>query len=141
MRISDWSSDVCSSDLMGDPMHDLACLRGHGTHVLDGMAAAKTGKVVHRIADVANLDVEYGSDLRSFAQELTAIACDEAPFGSIRHVAAKPEGKEFDQRVNGIALLAVDSCVHSCRARLPGAVGDCLKIGRASCGERVCQYV
>src|SRR3546814_6191176 len=59
--------------------------RGHVTHVLDGMAAAKTGKVVHRIADVANLDVEYGSDLRSFAQALTAIACDEAPFGSIRH--------------------------------------------------------
>src|SRR3546814_13723567 len=58
MRISDWSSDLCSSDL-----------------------------------------------LRSFAQELTAIACDEAPFGSIRHVAAKPEGKEFDQRVNGIALF------------------------------------
>src|SRR3546814_7642681 len=56
--------------------------RGHVTHVLDGMAAAKTGKVVHRIADVANLDVEYGSDLRPFAQELTAIACDEAPFGS-----------------------------------------------------------
>src|SRR3546814_17637166 len=73
MRISDWSSDVCSSDL--------------------------------RIADVANLDVEYGSDLRPFAQELTAIACDEAPFGSIRHVAAKPEGHEFDQRVNGLALF------------------------------------
>src|SRR3546814_13103305 len=113
--------------------------RGHVTHVLDGMAAAKTGKVAHRIADVANLDVEYGSDLRPFAQELTAIACDEAPFGSIRHVAAKPEGKEFDQRVNGIALFqhlifAFIAVERDC----PGRLG---KIGSASVRERVCKYV
>src|SRR3546814_14877599 len=28
MRISDWSSDVCSSDLVGDGGGDLACQRG-----------------------------------------------------------------------------------------------------------------
>src|SRR3546814_12164719 len=59
MRISDWSSDVCSSDLFGDRMFDLqarvhlheeeltACiqqkLHGTGTDITDGLSRAHGG--------------------------------------------------------------------------------------------------
>src|SRR3546814_8710437 len=55
MRISDWSSDVCSSDLFGDAADDLAVDEGDGGRVLqvDAQAAVL----------LADLDVEVGVQL------------------------------------------------------------------------------
>src|SRR3546814_9605118 len=87
MRISDWSSDVCSSDLIGKPFPIL--FGGIGTDALYvghhpeaqriGVDAVVSGRVEHRLVD---------------------------------HVGV------------GLQKLHV-----------------CAEIGRASCRERVCQYV
>src|SRR3546814_5139361 len=82
MRISDWSSDVCSSDL------------------IDRAAAARCGL---NIADV---------------QEIIA--------GAIG-------GETIGQTVEGLARYPIN-------VRYPRELRDS-QIGRASCRERVCQYV
>src|SRR3546814_17679986 len=90
MRISDWSSDVCSSDLAG-------CRR-----LLAGDRAAQGGGAVHR--------------------------ADRLP----RHQEGRPESRAD----RAIRPVAVPHAVPGRRTRRSG-----YKIGRASCRERVCQYV
>src|SRR3546814_4882402 len=84
MRISDWSSDVCSSDLMPS-------VRRYRLSALP------------RYVDPATIE---------------------------RIIAACPTGRPVEVRDKAIILLL---------ARLGLRAGD--KIGRASCRERVCQYV
>src|SRR3546814_5243648 len=81
MRISDWSSDVCSSDLVG-------------VDVYGGEDAERDDGHLHELAD------------------------------------AEPENKERDQCERRDGAL-----------QLHEPVDDITKIGRASCRERVCQYV
>src|SRR3546814_4465530 len=91
MRISDWSSDVCSSDLL--------------TEVLEGAGLADVGMLV-RILDVRDVDGEIG-DVVVDAQER-------------REAAGFQKIPRLGQRRQQRALV---------------------QIGRASCRERVCQYV
>src|SRR3546814_8360150 len=87
MRISDWSSDVCFSDLGDHPIRDLG-----------GLVLEHDEAVAHAVVQVGNLArLDLGG--------------------------ARGNG--------GIALLPVD---------LLQLDGD-HEIGRASCRERVCQYV
>src|SRR3546814_5017368 len=81
MRISDWSSDVCSSDLVIDPVHH-----------------RDREDIVHR-----KLALEAG--LRPLLQERAEHPRRDAAFDQI------------------------------------GVLGREAEIGRASCRERVCQYV
>src|SRR3546814_11190927 len=88
MRISDWSSDVCSSDL---PIRELA-LATNANRVLVDYLQTETYQSQPSIATLANaMDVGNPSNLERL----------EYLFGSFKH----------------------------------------FKIGRASCRERVCQYV
>src|SRR3546814_4347164 len=82
MRISDWSSDVCSSDLPWTP-------------------PLRSGRRV--------------------------------PTGPI---ASRQEGDQTCHRRHQTALLADTASASS-----SAATARCAKIGRASCRERVCQYV
>src|SRR3546814_10041975 len=99
MRISDWSSDVCSSDL---------CCHA----VLPHMLAQKSGAIVNvgSVATRGIFRVPYSAAKGGVAAITTALAMEVAEFGL---------------RVNCVA---------------PGGV-DAGQIGRASCRERVCQYV
>src|SRR3546814_19707671 len=97
MRISDWSSDVCSSDL--------AVLRG----LIDADAGAAGG----RIDDIdAAVELALGE------------------LGATRRIV--PRGR----RGAGHVLHHLDVA-----ADVLGALLIAAKIGRASCRERVCQYV
>src|SRR3546814_8218983 len=87
MRISDWSSDVCSSDL------------------------AATGKV---------------EKLKASPDEFA---------GNIGNVTPLPGGALLYSRNS--ALAPTDLFVRDAK----GKVGQLTEIGRASCRERVCQYV
>src|SRR3546814_1299992 len=84
MRISDWSSDVCSSDLMKTIM-------------------AKVG---------------FKGTLQQF----------------FVHLRTSPQ---YFHKTRDAYLAEVDAHVKAMEARLPAF----FKIGRASCRERVCQYV
>src|SRR3546814_5284866 len=105
MRISDWSSDVCSSDLIGNPV---------ATH--DGVLVDAT-----QIQSAALAGTCF---LRSLILRMNAA-----------HTQLLPGGHEAQiQRVVTQAQHAVMNGSGHDRA-MP------FKIGRASCRERVCQYV
>src|SRR3546814_15692690 len=94
MRISDWSSDVCSSDLIEGPRSQLP----------------PRGGVLHRRIGTAR-----GPDTGAGGAESLAAAAQPHPRGGLP--ARRRPRPEQGQR---------------------GAAGE---IGRASCRERVCQYV
>src|SRR3546814_2053253 len=98
MRISDWSSDVCSSDLLGD------------------IAQARALAVDHQVAQLLQV-VELADRLH--AQALSAVV--DLPGGH----------REVDR---------LQACVELVDTDVVG--GQAVReIGRASCRERVCQYV
>src|SRR3546814_3734287 len=102
MRISDWSSDVCSSDL-------LLISRARARR-----AGSSSGVRLMR----------YSIGLRRGAPLFEAFDLFEVEFD--RGGAAEDRHRHLDARLFEIELL--DQPVEA-------------KIGRASCRERVCQYV
>src|SRR3546814_19998361 len=118
MRISDWSSDVCSSDL-----------------VHDGGSEAALDRVVEedRVQHVARGGVETEGDVGEAEQDLAVgqlardgldgIQSPQAELAVILVAGADGEGQRIDDEVAGRqAVLQAE-------------------IGRASCRARVCQYV
>src|SRR3546814_2308146 len=103
MRISDWSSDVCSSDLV--------ILTGAGISAESGLATFRGPDGLwegHRVENVCTPE---------------ALARDPA---TVHHF--------YDARRAALASVAPNAA-HDALARLDA------EIGRASCRERVCQYV
>src|SRR3546814_16834369 len=111
MRISDWSSDVCSSDL-------LPPVRGRGEAKFLGMR--------FRVGEAAIVTFLF-----SFALLLSVLTAEPVELPRCR-VAL---GAELGQQSLDLAIpLGRDAA-----DRVP-APGDAdMKLGRASCRERVCQ--
>src|SRR3546814_12908317 len=97
MRISDWSSDVCSSDL----------------EIKERIAAAVKQRMA---AKTANFGPEV---MRGLEKQILLLVLDR-------------QWKDH--------LLSLDHLRQGVQLRAYGQ-RDPLKIGRASCRERVCQYV
>src|SRR3546814_20744138 len=112
MRISDWSSDVCSSDLSA--------------------AAIKSGGTTRRAAKMVVLDADH-PDIESFVewkvveeQKVAALVAGSksasACLSEVMTACSLGDGEDrFDPKANQGLRKA--------------------EIGRASCRERVCQYV
>src|SRR3546814_14268174 len=116
MRIGDWSSDVCSSDLFA--------------------AACRISAVVadRDEAEEQALDV-YGRNL-GIAFQLIDDAIDYESDGA---TMGKDAGDDFrDGKVTLPVILAYARGSDEERAFWKAAIAE---IGRASCRERVCQYV
>src|SRR3546814_10063751 len=62
MRISDWSSDVCSSDLVGEP------------HILERLAPLGAG--AHRDRGLGELDIALSIAAPDEAERVAAVALD-----------------------------------------------------------------
>src|SRR3546814_11095259 len=106
MRISDWSSDVCSSDLFGPRVALTALAR-----VLTPRTIFARASSPKRIS-FADMDVTPGLGIRDWGFERAGAGC----------------------RI-GTGLA---SAVRFYESRIPNPESQ---IGRASCRERVCQYV
>src|SRR3546814_5864623 len=91
MRISDWSSDVCSSDLFG-------------------------GK---------KITLKKSQSAEPFETILNCSASGYAMFNAI-------SGESYDTQIDGVTIKSCSPI---------GGIFEKYKIGRASCRERVCQYV
>src|SRR3546814_19307346 len=104
MRISDWSSDVCSSDL-----------------VARGAVAARQfgGDVVPRQATLGKQDGEVEDEVGGLAGQRGIVLGERRDDGLDRFLA---------------------ELLRDLAAALGGEARD-IEIGRASCRERVCQYV
>src|SRR3546814_2475096 len=126
MRISDWSSDVCSSDL-----RDELRLAMPATPFTAGtLEAARRlqrglfwGQVTHRLRRIAAVAVFVGVGWFAHA-ELGVLGVQETE-------ASTPAFVEDALHSHRTALLRARMHSH------PPAT----EIGRASCRERVCQYV
>src|SRR3546814_17686013 len=108
MRISDWSSDVCSSDLLAEEFRLIK------RQVLLTARAVKGG----------------AGDVRS----RMVLVCSANP----------DEGKTFSATNLAISLAAeknVEVLLVEGDCATPDLLHRLGKIGRASCRERVCQYV
>src|SRR3546814_12423776 len=112
MRISDWSSDVCSSDL-----HGLDCARtSRSRHLGNALTDAICIGLGHLRQADGGMPVQVFFDLARV--DILAAAYDHV-FQAAQHIA-------------------VTTLVHYYQvARMHPA----FEIGRASCRERVCQYV
>src|SRR3546814_13102760 len=118
MRISDWSSDVCSSDLKRDALRDQVQRREAEYSSAAERVAAHEAQIhsyqAQAQAEQATLQVDvarYRAESESFKQSLAASQADTL---HLRQVADR-------------AKEQIDSIL--------------MQIGRASCRERVCQYV
>src|SRR3546814_1979736 len=68
VRISDWSSDVCSSDLPVEAEHGVEGEEGHHRHALVGVARARSDEAGHR-AGLGDALLEDLSGLRLLVGE------------------------------------------------------------------------
>src|SRR3546814_3084211 len=97
MRISDWSSDVCSSDL-------------------------------------ANLKTQLKSYMEMVSQPIEIVAC-------LDDGAKSRELRELLQEIEGMSDKISLTERNDSDERKPSFTINRSEIGRASCRERVCQYV
>src|SRR3546814_15506582 len=112
MRISDWSSDVCSSDLL--TLERLVDLVASGPQRLFGLTS-KGRIAVGYDADFSIVDLKARWTIE---ENWLASRCGWSPFTGMA-ITGKPMG----------------TIIRGNRVMWDG------QIGRASCRERVCQYV
>src|SRR3546814_11056104 len=111
MRISDWSSDVCSSDLADTPVAE----------ALVEMSSKGMGMAIVLDDNRKPVGIFTDGDLRRLI----------ARHGDIRPLSVS-QGMSRDPKTIGPSALAVEAATQMDAGR---------QIGRASCRERVCQYV
>src|SRR3546814_10988487 len=125
MRISDWSSDVCSSDLDGLEQR-----------------ARQLRVDAARLADVAHQPVEAADILVGDAEQLRALlVAGDAAETLDRRADRGDRILEFVRHVGGEMLARVDALTKGLRHVRKRARQRADQIGRASCRERVVQYV
>src|SRR3546814_1193600 len=118
MRISDWSSDVCSSDLADM----LVC--NNGCWTLDEATTLFDGEA--KVQPDALADLMYAS-----------LFCYSDDCG---HDSWDTQSLEFEREARILANLLLLGEEEALIARMCEAVFE-HEIGRAPCRERVCQYV
>src|SRR3546814_7820611 len=110
MRISDWSSDVCSSDLAGEVDEDGVCPDG-GTHRLQAVPG-----LVEALAGAGARPADEGRRLQAAVEGIApgvVGAADEAPGAArLRHQpqTAMAADRSEERRVG-------KECVSTCRSR------------------------
>src|SRR3546814_14765308 len=130
MRISDWSSDVCSSDLLRREAEILVevARRRRRAEAVDAEAQAVQPGIAFPAEGRAGFDrdAQYaaGQNVRAI---IVRLRVEARGAGHRHHVGADPPGLEpFGDAAPHLDL---------------GARGDTPRIGRASWRARVCQYL
>src|SRR3546814_19238032 len=120
MRISDWSSDVCSSDLISDQLLDFDRRKTRVNRIDLNLLVGDVGDGVDR-----QLGELPDSETRDDEEEE-----EDRP--------ACLDGKSYQSCDHGLFLLA---CALADLGLEQACVLGSDEIGRASCRERVCPYV
>src|SRR3546814_1107013 len=113
MRISDWSSDVCSSDLLGPSRYSDAHM--HRSHILP---------LAHKFRDVM-LGIGFGASLGRAIDTLQPQRLFPQTGGAVQQIT--------DRHSRGRTRTRFDRAPEMLREMIG------IEIGRASCRERVCQ--
>src|SRR3546814_15223589 len=128
VRISDWSSDVCSSDLCG-PMDENRLIEQYGLH--ESLRFQTTDG--HIWFDQARMLLMHASTLGEMRRELIEQFGSLKARGILWRLGFR--GGQIDARVAAKRATKADD---SDSFRLGPAIPE---IGRAACRERACQYV
>src|SRR3546814_2687686 len=112
MRISDWSSDVCSSDLIAHQILALQAMTDYERGITVSVGIIQGGTTVNVVPEHCQVNVDFRLPDPQAADELRA---------KVQGLKAEVADVELD----------VDL-----KLKRPP-----MQIGRASCRERVCQYV
>src|SRR3546814_15088158 len=115
MRISDWSSDVCSSDLY---------------HIFQTSKEEEVMRAMRKGLQAAGIPVENSKGEWGPGQAEINVRYDEALTMADNHVLLKTACKDIAHQ-KGKAITFMDKWKYEMAG----------KIGRASCRERVCPYV
>src|SRR3546814_1223945 len=99
MRISDWSSDVCSSDLLSDAGHMLTDVLGLGMALAAIQLASRGTERGHQTFGLYRLEI------------LAALANAVLLFGVAVYVVMEAIGRRSEERALG------NECVRPCRSR------------------------
>src|SRR3546814_2785268 len=146
MRISDWSSDVCSSDLMLIDRAIGAAERGASlTQRL--LAFSRKQTLLPRLTDVNRLVIDMSDMLVRTLGETIEVApslCREPCYSRV-------DPNQLEAAILNLAVNARDAMPDGGRLTIATLAAPVekngssrfpeLEIGRASCRERVCQYV
>src|SRR3546814_3712818 len=117
MRISDWSSDVCSSDLLG--------------MTAGGLVEVTRQRAGQPLAALLMRPPERAPRADPMAQACAALRLSLRELGSGTPVlVAAPD-----------VVAALEGPLAAALAETGRRLGQPLEIGRASCRERECQYV
>src|SRR3546814_5639114 len=130
MRIRDWSSDVCSSDLSVD--------RGALAELVNSPSAAST--ITLMIDSTAHLDVVDSIRSSKAVSVRVAIDIDAGLRMGGQHVGPKRSPLHETRAIADLARHIVDRPGFSLVGVMTSE-GQVAEIGSASCRERVCQYV
>src|SRR3546814_15498861 len=132
MRISDWSSDVCSSDLLPDgETHEIGLL------FANYLLKARGQHVLYLGSNLKLPDLEQIVGYYHPHYVLTALTSD-TQFGDLSCLVRK-----IQEVIPGVPLLLTGQqtkCNKLKENEYLHTLRD-IQIGRASCRERVCQYV
>src|SRR3546814_19476562 len=122
MRISDWSSDVCSSDLNAPPR------RANGD-VAQPAASTGRAKARYQHAFILSFQIE-GRDQYDYAQHNQQhLAQEHLQLSDIRYIAGVRSG--WNHYADSRSQKSVQGLYENAHR----------KIGRESCRERSCKYV
>src|SRR3546814_11522546 len=135
MRISDWSSDVCSSDLDRDVNLLISMAKASGRPVTDSLAQWSGDPKGWR----KTLDIMGESN----AKDGTALTAQvfPRPMGVIGGLNTSVNPFSLCPSYEPLAALPLAERVAAMRDPALKARLLAEEIGRASCRERVCQYV
>src|SRR3546814_16678750 len=114
MRISDWSSDVCSSDLSASPV----------------IAVTAISRPAYSLREYARHEYSLREHVAmSFREPVLVFDIETIP------------DLDGGRRIMGLAQMNDAEVWAAMKTqRLPQKGTDFMQIGRASCRERVCQY-
>src|SRR3546814_2967148 len=140
MRISDWSSDVCSSDLMPEWVMSMERISQRTAISLFVTAAVRADEDLHeRLLGRDGLIASwFGPEGMSADRADRSPAIREAVRTRLQRLL---DGQliEADERLGGRCLITGEPV--DAGRKIAGEDELYGKIGRASCRERVCQYV
>src|SRR3546814_20807851 len=127
MRISDWSSDVCSSDLQGAMLKVLHMLRGTSLHPSPPRGISNIDEYIGQSARLKKT-FEILEEVRQRGEK-ALLFCEDLEMQAFLAMAIQER----------FALERRPMCISG---KVAGHKRqEKVKIGRASCRERVCQYV
>src|SRR3546814_15778982 len=137
MRISDWSSDVCSSDLIAGTGSDMYSAIAGGIGALRGPKHGGANEVAFEVQKRYESPDEAEADIRRRVENKEVII----GFGHPVYTVSDPRNQVIKGVARKLSRKQANMKMFDIAERMETVMWDIKKIGRASCRERGCKKV